>query len=56
MKRDVVLYCADMCSDCQKIKDYMESKGIDYELRDIQKNPAYADEVAEKPGSWECPT
>ena len=50
MKHDVVLYSAEMCGDCQKIKNYMESNGIDYELRDIQKNPAYADEVTEKTG------
>lgn len=55
MKREVILYCADLCSDCQKIKDYMDSNGIDYELRDIRKNPAYADEVTEKTGKLGVP-
>ena len=55
MKREVILYCADLCSDCQKIKDYMEAHGVEYELRDIQKNTAHADKVREKPGKLGVP-
>lgn len=55
MKREVILYSADMCSDCQKIKGYMEAQGIEFELRDIRKNPAYGDEVREKTGKLGVP-
>lgn len=55
MKREVILYCADMCSDCQKLKDYMQAQGIEYELRDIQENPAHADEVLEETGKLGVP-
>ena len=55
MKREIVLYSAEMCSDCQKIKDYMKSNGIEFELRDIRKDPAYADEVTENTGKLGVP-
>lgn len=55
MKQEVILYCADMCSDCQKIKEYMQAQGIEYELRDIKVNPAHGDEVIEKTGKLGVP-
>lgn len=55
MKREVILYGADLCSDCQKIKDYMEANSIEYELRDIRENTAHADEVMDKTGKLDVP-
>ena len=55
MKSDVILYGAKMCSDCQKLKDYMESNEIDFELRDIKEDQAHADAVIEKTGKLGVP-
>ena len=55
MKRDVILYGAKMCSDCQKLKAYMESNEIDFELRDIKEDQAHADAVMEKTGKLGVP-
>ena len=50
MPKEIILYSAKMCGDCQKIKDFMESKGIRFEIRDILAHPEYAKEVEENTG------
>lgn len=51
----VILYTAPRCSDCDKLKSYMDRKGIAYELRDIRANPAYAAELSERTGKQGVP-
>lgn len=53
--REVILYSAALCGDCQKVKKFMDANGIEYELRDIQKNPDYAKEVEENTGKLGVP-
>ena len=48
MPKEIILYSAQMCGDCQKLKDFMESKGVHFEVRDIRAHPEYAKEVEEK--------
>ena len=55
MPRKIVLYSAQMCGDCQKLKDFLQTKGIEFELRDVRENPAYAKEVEEKTGKLGVP-
>lgn len=55
MSREIVLYSAQLCSDCQKLKAYMDAHGIGYELRDIRKNPEFAEEVQEATGKLGVP-
>lgn len=55
MNREIVLYSAQLCSDCQKLKEFMDARGIDYELRDIRQNPAYAEEVQQATGKLGVP-
>ena len=55
MGREIILYGAAMCSDCQKLKDYMQAEGIEHELRDIRENPEFAKEVEENTGKLGVP-
>ena len=55
MSRTIVLYSAQLCGDCQKLKQFMDARGISYELRDIRKNPAFAEEVESATGKLGVP-
>lgn len=55
MPRNILLYSADICSDCQKLKDFMDREGIEYELRDIRKNPEHAKELQANTGKEGVP-
>ena len=55
MQKQITLYSAAMCSDCQTLKNFMVDRGIEFELRDIKENPEYADEVRENTGKLGVP-
>lgn len=55
MPKEIILYSAQMCGDCQKLKDFMESKGIRFEIRDVRAHPEYAKEVEENTGKMGVP-
>jgi glutaredoxin-like protein NrdH len=55
MAKEIIMYSAEMCGDCQLLKAYMDEKGIDYENRDIRKNPAYAEDLKGKTGKEGVP-
>lgn len=55
MSREVILYSAQMCGDCQHLKAFMDKEGIQYELRDIRENPAFAEELRQKTGKEGVP-
>lgn len=55
MPTTIILYTAPRCSDCDKLKSYMDRHGIAYELRDIKADPAYAAELSEKTGKQGVP-
>ena len=37
----LIVYSAEWCSDCQALKSWMDSKGVAYEIRDIQTDAAH---------------
>lgn len=55
MPRNILLYTAEMCSDCQKLKDFMDREGIDYELRDVRKHSEHAQELQANTGKEGVP-
>ena len=55
MAKNIILYSAQMCGDCQKLKSYMEAAGISFETRDIRQNPEFAREVEENTGKLGVP-
>jgi len=55
MPNRVILYTAPMCSDCEKLKQFMDAEGIAFESRDIKQDPAYAEELAQQTGKQGVP-
>ncbi len=55
MGREIILYSAQMCGDCQNLKAFMDANGVDYELRDVREQPQYADELEAKTGKQGVP-
>ena len=55
MLEPILLYSAPRCSDCEKIKAYMDRRGIAYELRDIKANPEFAAELHANTGKEGVP-
>ena len=53
--REIILYSADFCGDCQLLRAWMDKQGIAYQLRDIRKHPDYAAELEEKTGKQGVP-
>lgn len=42
MAKEVILYSAPLCGDCQRLKAFMDANGITYEIRDIKDDPEHA--------------
>lgn len=55
MSKNIVLYAAPFCGDCQLLKKYMDDHHIVYEYRNIKENPAYAVELEERTGKQGVP-
>lgn len=50
----VVLYSAEWCGWCKKAKRHLDRKGVDYDLRDIDR-PKYLEELVAKTGQKGIP-
>ena len=55
MKSNIIMYSGKRCGDCQLLKAFMEEHGIAYELRDIQEQPEYGDELRANTGKLGVP-
>lgn len=55
MPKQVIVYSAELCGDCQQLKAFMDANGIDYENRDIRKNPEYGEELEQRTGKLGVP-
>ena len=55
MSKEIVLYSAQMCSDCQKLKAFLDDNKLEYEYRDIKEDPQYAKDVEENTGKLGVP-
>lgn len=42
---EVIYYGADWCRDCQRSKALMNKLGVEYEERNVEHEPAYAEEA-----------
>jgi glutaredoxin 3 len=51
----VIVYSAVWCGFCHAAKQYFDKIGVKYEDRDVEKNPAYANEAVEKSGQMGIP-
>jgi glutaredoxin 3 len=50
-----IVYSATWCAFCHAAKDYLKSKGVEYEDRDVESDPTFADEAVEKSGQRGIP-
>jgi glutaredoxin len=55
MAKEIIMYSAKLCGDCQTLKAFMDANGVAYEIRDIKENPEYAREVEAKTGKLGVP-
>ena len=39
----LIVYSAELCSDCQALKAWMDARKLDYEIRDIRKDRVHAE-------------
>lgn len=53
--KQVVVYSAELCGDCQHLKGWLDLVGIQYETRDIKKNPEHATVLEAKTGKLGVP-
>jgi glutaredoxin len=53
--RGVVVYTTSWCGWCRKTMAWLNEKGVPYENRDIERNPAFRDELVEKTGGTSIP-
>jgi glutaredoxin len=51
----VVVYTTSWCGWCRKTLAWLDERGVDYENRDIERNPAWAAELQRKTGSQSIP-
>ena len=55
MESTVIMYSAELCGDCQKLKAWLDSTGITYETRDIKKDPDHSAVLQSKIGKLGVP-
>jgi len=41
----VKVYSFEGCPYCDKTKRYLQARGVEYEVRDVELNPEYAEEL-----------
>lgn len=51
----VVVYSTSWCGWCRKTIAWLDERGVDYENRDIEENPAWRGELLEKSGGTSIP-
>jgi glutaredoxin-like protein NrdH len=55
MSREIILYSAQLCGDCQLLKAFMDANGVQYELRDIREQPEHAEDLEQRTGKQGVP-
>ncbi|WP_409343841.1 glutaredoxin family protein [Paenibacillus sp. MBLB4367] len=45
MADPVIVYSGPGCADCQRVKELLTNKGVDFETRDVFANKAYREDV-----------
>lgn len=52
---NITIYSADWCAFCHMAKRYLDDKGIKYDVKDVEKEPQYAQEAVTKSGQTGIP-
>ncbi|MFO7928823.1 MAG: glutaredoxin domain-containing protein [Candidatus Humimicrobiaceae bacterium] len=51
----VIVYSTSTCPYCNRVKDYLASKGVKFKNIDIAKDKKYLDEMVKKSGQMGIP-
>ena len=51
----ITLYSAKWCAYCHAAKDYFDKIGVEYTVKDIEADPAFAEESVNKSGQRGIP-
>jgi glutaredoxin 3 len=54
-KMAIKVYSTQTCPWCHRLKDYLKSKGVEFEDIDVSENQEAADEMVEKSGQMGVP-
>jgi len=55
MAKKVIVYSTTVCPWCVKVKDFLKQNNIEFEERNAQENPVYAEELEKKSGGYAVP-
>ena len=55
MPKQIIMYSAEMCGDCQRLKAFMDARGVAYQTRDIRRHPEFGEELEVKTGKLGVP-
>jgi glutaredoxin len=55
MAKEIIVYSAALCGDCQHLKAFLDAQGMAYENRDIRENAAWGEELEAKTGKLGVP-
>jgi len=53
-RQTLIVYSAQWCGDCQKLKAFLKNENIDYENRDIIKDKKWGEELEKKNRQARC--
>lgn len=54
-QHDITVYTASWCAFCHMTMRYLDDKGIAYTKKDVEENPAFAEEALAKSGQRGIP-
>lgn len=55
MDAKVIIYSADWCAFCHAAKEYLDKLGVKYDERDVESDPAFAQEAVDKSNQMGIP-
>ncbi len=55
MAKEIIVYSAQLCGDCQLLKAFLDKHGIVYENRDIREIPGHGEELEARTGKLGVP-
>ena len=55
MTKNITVFTTNTCAYCPMVKRYLDSKGLKYEVVNLEEHPYRQDEVFKKSGSMTVP-
>jgi len=55
MAKSVIVYSTTVCPWCVRVKEFLKQNNVQFEERNAQENPAFAEELVKKSGGYAVP-